>query len=755
MLDTNITVDSTTAEALRNGGGQELLQTAGIQTPNTQILSIQIQGMRCAGCVAVIEDHLRQCPDILGVSVNLLQQQGWITYQGDRQEVINKAFTAIRKAGFHPELPGQKVSVAPTFPQPLVILWIIFLALGGHFQHSPPIGYITISILTLVWAGWNLWIDGMQSLGRGHPNMNSLVSLSMIGACGNSFLARHGFFSETLFLLGFVLLGQWLLEQTKAQARQEMTSLLQLRPQIARRLAHGQTSLIPTEALQVGDRLLVLQGETIPTDGIILDGTSEVNEAMLTGESAPTLKTQGMNVWGATINLINPLTIEVQKISTETVWAKIVQMVEQAQASKAPIQKLVDRVSAYFVWGVLSIATLTCLIWCQWMDMEHDWTMPLRMGTTVLVIACPCALGLATPTAVAMGTSVAAKQGILIKSAPVLEKIPQIDTIVFDKTGTLTLGQPTVTDIIPVAETTMLELLQWAGIAESQSNHPLAKAILQEVTKHSLEISLPSNCTYHPSLGITAQLTTSRQVSIGKASWLQSFCSIPLNHLQQAEHFSQSGKTVLFICVDGKFQGMIALQDTLKSDARDTLKYLQNNNISIWLLTGDNFYTAYHLADELGIPIDRIIAEANPLQKAEFIQKLQKLGHKVAMVGDGINDAPALAWADLSIAVGSGLDVAMESAEIILLAKQQLSALSNALILGKATLQKIYQNLAWAFVYNLFTVPIAAGILSPWGIILTPSIAALAMAFSSMAVVLNSLSLVKTYRSISGKFNTI
>jgi len=715
-----------------------------------QILSIGIQGMRCAGCVAVIEDHLKQCPDILGVSVNLLQQKAWITYQGDRGMVQDRAMSAIREAGFHPHISETaEKGEAQALPQPLVIGWIICLALAGHLHHSPPVGYITIAMLTLGWAGWQIWMDGMKTLCQGHPTMNSLVSLSMLGSCGNSLLSGHTFLSETLFLLGFILLGQWLLERTKDRARQEMTSLLHLQPQFARRVAQGQTSLIPVEALEIGDQILVLQGEAIPADGTILYGTSEVNEAMLTGESQPVLKTAGMQVWGATINLINPLTIEVQKVGADTVWAKIVHLVEQAQVSKAPIQKLADRVSAYFVWGVLSIATLTCFIWCQGMTGEQDWTMPLRMGTTVLVIACPCALGLATPTAVAMGTHVAAQQGILIKSAPVLEKISCIDTIVFDKTGTLTLGQPTVSDILPVPETTIEQLLQWAGSAESESNHPVATAIRQSALNHSLVLSLPRSTVYHPSLGIVAELSSGERIHIGKTSWIESFCIVPDHAVQRAENLWQMGKIVLFVAVDGKFQGIIALNDIPKPDAQRAIHHLHNLGIPVWLLTGDHVHTANYLGKELGIPTDRIIAEVNPIQKAEFIQKLQRSGHKVAMVGDGINDAPALVGANLSIAVGSGLDVAMESAEIILLAKQELSALTKLIHIGKTTLEKIYQNLAWAFGYNLVTVPIAAGILTPWHITLTPAIASLAMAFSSIAVVLNSLSLTKIYKSSS------
>jgi heavy metal translocating P-type ATPase len=413
-----------------------------------------------------------------------------------------------------------------------------------------------------------------------------------------------------------------------------------------------------------------------------------------------------------------------------------VALVEQAQMGKAPMQRLVDRVSAYFVWGVMAVAIVTCGVWC-WLVHDHqDWLMALRMGVGVLVVACPCALGLATPTAIAMGTGLAAKRGIVIKGAEVLEQISQLDMVIFDKTGTLTHGKPQVTDLIPAEGISPAELIQLAASAEAQSNHPLGRAILQAMDAHQTPLTIVSS-TNHVGGGVESLLADGRLVKVGSDRWLN--LDLPDLVKQHCQELQKAGKTTVSVAVNQQWMGTIALQDQLKPDAQQTINQLEAMGLTTAMITGDRAATAQAIAQNLGIK--HCWAETTPEGKSALVAKLQQQGKRVAMVGDGINDAPALAQADVGIAVGSGLDIALETASVVLMSQSELTSLVTALKLGQATFRKIYQNLGWAFAYNLISVPIAAGALSPWGITLTPAIAALGMAFSSVSVVLNSLSL--------------
>jgi Cu2+-exporting ATPase len=731
---------------------------------DTANLRIDIKGMRCAGCVAAIERELRQNNQFAGVSVDLLTEQAIIAIdpQLNRAELAQQAIAVIAKAGFQGQI-AQSAAVESSdnsaqFWQIGKCVLLIGLALAGHgwhWEHNSALlhQYWIWSTVLLVSAGWEVWKDGLLAFGRGAPNMNSLVTLGALGSYISSAIAVlkpewgwHSYLSEVLFLLGFVLLGQVILDWAKANTAREIKALLKRQPQIAHKITDNGTVDIPAIAVQIGDRLLVKAGEAIPTDGIVLEGTTAVDEAMLTGESMPVTKSEGDRVFGATLNLTNRLVMTASHLAVDTVFSKIVSLVQRAQMSKAPIHSLVDRVSAYFVWGVLILALVTCLTWCHLLG-AHDMLFGIQMAIAVLVVACPCALGLAMPTAITVGLGIGAKQGILIKGAEVLEVIPQVNAVVFDKTGTLTQGKPQVCDIVPYGDIAAEDLLQWCASAESAEGHILAQAIVQEAIARNLEVIPIHTSQTYPGCGITAQLINHQDIQLGTEAWLGERVAIPPECSQLAEELAQQGKTPIFVACSGEYAGLLALRDQPKPQAKLVIDKLARMGLQVYLLTGDRQTTAHVIARELGINPDQVIAEVKPDGKAQAIKDLQLQGYKVAMVGDGINDAPALAVADVSIAMGSGMDVAIATADIVLLARHNdLEGVPCSLQLGKATFRKIYQNLYWAFAYNTLSLPIAAGALSFAGITLTPAIAALAMAGSSISVVLNSLSLKLAWR---------
>lgn len=733
---------------------------------DTTNLRIDIKGMRCAGCVSAIERELRQNQQFAGVSVDLLTEQAIIAIdpQLNRGELAQQAIAAIAKAGFQGEInqntPVESSNHYAKFWEIGKCGLLIGLAVVGHGWHMEHhsaglVQYWIWGTVLLLTAGWEVWRDGLLALWRSAPSMNSLVTLGSLGGYISSAIAIlkpewgwHSYLSEVLLLLGFVLLGQVILDWAKASTAQEIKSLLKLQPQIAHKITPAGTVDIPAIAVQIGDRLLVKAGEAIPTDGIVLEGTTAVDEAMLTGESMPVTKTEGDRVFGATLNLTNRLVISASHLALDTMFSKIISLVQQAQMSKAPIHHLVDRVSAYFVWGVLILALATCVTWCH--VLGQDMLFGIQMAIAVLVVACPCALGLAMPTAIAMGLGIGAKLGILIKGAEVLEVIPQINAIVFDKTGTLTQGKPQVCDIVPYGNITAEELLQWCASAESGEGHILAQAMVQEAIARQLELIPLHNSQNYAGCGIIAQLANHQEIQLGTEAWLGQRVALPPESKQLAEQLAQQGKTPIFVAHSGNYAGLLALRDHPKAQAKSVIEKLGRMGLQVYLLTGDRQTTAHVIANELGISPSHVIAEVQPDGKAQAIKDLQLQGYKVAMVGDGINDAPALAVADVGIAMGAGMDVAIATADIVLLARHNdLESVPRSLQLGKATFNKIYQNLYWAFAYNTLSLPIAAGALSFAGITLSPAIAALAMAFSSISVVLNSLSLKLSWRSVS------
>jgi Cu2+-exporting ATPase len=671
----------------------------------------------------------------------------------------------------------------------------ILLVLSGIGHLSSLIG-ITLPILENIWfhcglatvallfPGRPIIIDGWLGWRRNAPNMNTLIGLGTITAYTASLVALlfpqmgwECFFDEPVMMLGFILLGRTLERQARGKAAAAFRQLLALQPQIARLIPNpdpekwevGFNSLdIPAEQVRVGEWLQVLPGDKIPVDGEVRFGQTTVDESMLTGEAVPVSKKPGDTVTAGTLNQSGAIAIQATRTGKDTTLAQIVALVEAAQTRKAPVQKLADTVAGYFTYGVLTASVLTFVFWYFfgthiWPDVTMSNSMEmmshavhshsplptshspilisLKLAIAVMVVACPCALGLATPTAILVGTGIGAERGLLIKGGDVLETVHQLDTVVFDKTGTLTTGNPTVTDCLEVCESPLpYSLLQLAAAVESGTYHPLAKAIQQEVKQQKL--SIPNAVDFHtePGLGVSAVVEETK-VLLGNQDWL-SWHGVTISDTvqQEIQRLATAGKTVVCVAVGDSFAGLIAVQDTLRPDAQTTVDKLRSRGLRVIVLSGDRPEAANAIGKQLGLDSTDVIAGVPPSKKAAIIQELQtKSASKVAMVGDGINDAPALSQADVGIALHSGTDVAMETAEIVLM-RDRLSDVVESIGLSHATFNKIRQNLFWAFAYNTLGIPLAAGVLLPsLGFVLSPSNAAALMAFSSVSVVTNSV----------------
>ena len=548
----------------------------------------------------------------------------------------------------------------------------------------------------------------------------------------------HVYFESAAFILVFISLGKYLEALTKGKTSQAIKKLIGLQPKQAIIIKNGEEIQVPIPEVKVNDVVLVKPGEKIPVDGLVVNGYSGVDEKAITGESIPVEKKVGDEVIGATINKTGVLQIKAKRVGEETMLAQIIKIVEEAMGSKAPIQVLADRVSFYFVPTVIGLALLAFLVWIL---SGQAFVFALTVFVAVLIIACPCALGLATPTAVMMGTGLAAKQGILIKSSQALEMAQKISMIVFDKTGTLTRGEPVVTDIIEI-NNKKEQILQTAGSLEKNSEHPLAQAIVQEAEKQKIKLFEVQEFEAIPGQGVEAYLDK-QKIFLGTRKLIKRHQIKPDFIEEQMARLEKQGKTAMILGRDQEVMGIIAVADTLKEYSKQAIEILHKLGKETAMITGDNERTARAIAEQLGI--DYVLAGVLPQEKAKEIKRLQSQGKKVAMVGDGINDAPALAQADLGIALGSGTDVAMETGEIVLI-KDDLRDVVRAIDLSKYTLRKIKQNLFWAFFYNSVGIPIAAGVLYPFtGWLLSPIFAAAAMAFSSVSVVSNAL-LMKLYK---------
>ena len=576
--------------------------------------------------------------------------------------------------------------------------------------------------------------------------MDTLVAVSTSAAYFYSVLVtltpyfgEHVYFETSAVLITFIIFGKYLEAVTKGKASEAIKKLIELQPKTATVIRNGKEMIIPIKDLKVGEKIIVKPGQKIPVDGVLLSGNSSVDESMITGESMPVEKRKGDQIIGGTINKHGSFQFRATKVGKDTVLNQIIKLVEDAQGSKAPIQRLADKVSSYFVPAVIIIAILASLFWYS---TGQSFAFTLSIFISVLIIACPCALGLATPTAIMVGTGKGAENGILIKNAEALENAHKITTVVFDKTGTLTKGKPEVTNVVKLEKISEKNILMYAGIVENKSEHPLADAIINKAKRKRVKIPNGTGFKAVPGHGALAKYRNKR-IILGNRKMMDKYKIKYQNAEDEIISLENEGKTVILIGLGKKLIGLIAVADTVKEFSKKAVEKLHNMGKETIMITGDNERTAKAIAKQVGI--DNVLADVLPSQKEKEIKKLQRKGKIVAMVGDGINDAPALARADVGIAIGAGTDVALEAGQIVLI-KNDLRDVVTAIDLSNYTVNKIKQNLFWAFFYNSIGIPIAAGILFPFiGFLLNPMIGGAAMAFSSVSVVLNSLSM-KRYK---------
>ncbi len=721
------------------------------------VVSFTIPDMGSQHCAGIVEISLRRVIGVKDVKINLALNHAEISYN-PKQTTTTILTNAIKKAGYTPHIVEKwkdidkeekeremlqlrkRFLISVLFSIPLLyismgkLVGLPMIALSAMQN-----GLIQLALtIPIMITGWHIFSSGVRSLKNLTPNMDALIFIGVgtafVYSVTATFLIKGAYYYEVAgLLITFILLGKLLEVIAKGKTSAAIKKLMGLQPKTAIVIRKGKEIKIPIEDVIVGDIVLVKPGQKIPVDGIIVNGHSSVDESMITGESMPVVKQKGDNVIGATINKTGSFQFKATKIGAETILAQIIKLVQEAQGSKAPIQKLADQVSAYFVPAVVLIAIFSSI---TWLIFGMSFAFALTIFVSVLIIACPCALGLATPTAVMVGTGIGAEHGILIKNADALETAHQINTIIFDKTGTLTKGEPEVTDIVVANGFSEKEILEYAAVAEKHSEHPLGEAIVTKAKRRRLAIAEPKKFQSITGKGVQA-MYNGKNIILGNAA-LFSDKKIQITKLMhKKEMFEEEGKTVIIIGINKKAAGLIAVADTLKEQSKNAVATLKKMNIETVMLTGDNKRTAAAIAKLVGI--NRVFAEVLPKDKVMYVKKLQREGKKVAMVGDGINDAPALTQANIGVAIGSGTDIAMESGNIVLV-KDDLRDVVVAINLSCYTMKKIKQNLFWAFFYNTVSIPLAAGVLYPFtGWLLSPIIAGAAMAFSSVSVVGNSL----------------
>lgn len=735
----------------------------------------KLSGMTCAACAMTVEMAVKDLETVEDVSVNLATERLSLLPKAgfDSQQVLD----AVAEAGYQAEEKGKdkpsdvseeaviKAQKLQKKKQQLLILLLtalplLYISMGSmvglplpsfldHMKH-PLVFVLSQLLLTLpaVWIGRGFYQRGFRNLIKRHPNMDSLIAVGTSAAflyslysVSQVFLGYHPFVHQLYFesvavIIALVLLGKYLESSAKGRTSQAIQSLLELVPSQATVIRYGEAVTIDTEDIRVGDIIRIKPGERMPVDGLVTEGQTFVDESMMTGESVPIEKKVGDTITSATINQNGSIDYQASRVGSDTTLAQIVRLVEEAQGSKAPIAALADKISLYFVPIVLSLATLSALGW--YFLAGESLSFSLSIFVAVLVIACPCALGLATPTAIMVGTGKGAENGILIKSGQALEAAYQLDTIVLDKTGTITVGKPSLTDLLPLGAFNRSDLLQLIASAEQHSEHPLAQAILEAAQQEELDLLPVSYFEAIVGRGLSAQVE-GKHLLVGNESLMKEKNIDSSAFQEQLLELSKEGKTAMFVAVDGQLAGIIAVADEMKSSSLSAVQELQSMGLEVIMLTGDREETATAIAQKAGI--QKVIAGVLPDGKAAAIKNLQEAGKKLAMVGDGINDAPALVQADVGIAIGSGADVAIESADVVLM-HSDLQDVVKAIKLSQATIRNIKENLFWAFAYNTLGIPIAMGLLHLFGgPLLNPMLAGLAMSLSSVSVVANALRL--------------
>lgn len=739
-----------------------------------------VTGMSCAACSARVEKAVKKVPGVTSCSVSLLTNSMGVEGTASPSAILS----AVQEAGYGASpknASASKTSDASTDLDALAdhetpklkrrliaslgFLLVLMYFSMGHMMWGWPLphwfdgNHVAMGLVQLLLAGivmvinQKFFINGFKGLIHGAPNMDTLVTLGSMASFvwstyalfamtraqvdGNDALIMHYmmefYFESAAMILTLITVGKMLEARSKGKTTDALKSLMKLAPKTATLVRDGAEVTVAIADVQKGDVFVVRPGENIPVDGVVLEGTSAVNESALTGESIPVDKAVGDKVSAATTNQSGFLRCEATRVGEDTTLAQIIKMVSDAAATKAPIAKIADTVSGFFVPAVISIAVLTTIVWLL---LGHELGYALARGISVLVISCPCALGLATPVAIMVGNGLGAKNGILFKTAASLEAAGRTQIVALDKTGTITEGAPRVTDLLPAEGVTETELLTLAAALESRSEHPLAKAVLADAEAKAITPPEVTDFAALPGNGLAAKLD-GMDIYAGNAAFIQTKLTLPAALAQQAEKLASEGKTPLFFGGAGRLLGVIAVADTIKEDSPEAIRQLQNMGIRVVMLTGDNQRTADAIGRQAGV--DEVIAGVLPDGKEAVIRQLQASG-KVAMVGDGINDAPALTRADTGIAIGAGTDVAIDAADVVLM-NSKLSDVPAAIRLSRATLRNIHENLFWAFIYNIIGIPLAAGLFIPFGLTLNPMFGAAAMSLSSFCVVSNALRL--------------
>ena len=734
-----------------------------------------IEGMSCASCAMTIENAVSKIPGVDKASVNLateimtVEATDNVTPE-DIAKVVDGVGYSARPRGksveeeleeknekkeAHLREMKRNLTISAIFAVPLLFIAMAdMVGIPMPAFLSPmqsPVSYALIQlalVLPIIWIGRRFFVDGFKALSKGHPNMDSLVALGTSAAFlyslygtyhvleGHAHFAMNLYYESAGVILTLITLGKYFEDVSKGKTSMAIQTLVGLAPKMATVLRDGQEVEVPVEEVQVGDLIRVKPGEKVPVDGVVTEGNSTVDESMLTGESIPVSKAVGDEVIGASLNKTGSFILKATKIGKDTALSQIIQLVEQAQGSKAPIAKLADKVSGVFVPIVIALALVSGLAW--YFLGQESWVFALTITISVLVIACPCALGLATPTAIMVGTGKGAENGILLKSGEALEEANHVNMVVFDKTGTITNGTPVVTDVVTAENTDADALVRLAASLEVASEHPLGEAIVAKAKEQGATFDEVTNFEAIPGFGIKGHVGETL-VFLGNEKWMRENGLVNVEMNDKANHFAEQGKTPLYIGYNDAVQGLIVVADTVKESSARAIQTLHEMGIQVAMMTGDHERTAQAIAAEVGI--DRVFSEVLPQDKANYVSKLQEEGYIVAMVGDGINDAPALAQAQVGIAIGTGTDVAIESADAVLM-KSDLMDVPAMLKLSRATIRNIKENLFWAFAYNVIGIPFAMGVLHLFGgPLLNPMIAGAAMSFSSVSVVLNALRL--------------